>query len=79
MNRALLHVLTSFLKWNTCGGETNCTVKALGGSDRWRTVADLNVELVWRPGQWRLLQHVVLHDHLLISIYWGVCVIRVVP
>ena len=55
------------------------TEKRCLGSDRWRAVADLHVELVGRLGQWRLLQHVVLHDHLLISIDWGVCVIGVVP
>ncbi len=49
------------------------------GSDRGRAVADLHVELVRRLGQWRLLQHVVLHDYLLVSIDRGVRVVRVVP
>lgn len=49
------------------------------GSDRWRAVADLRIEFVRRFGQRRLLQHVVLHDHLLVSIDRGVCVVRVVP
>ena len=49
------------------------------GSDRWSAVADLHVEFVRRLGQRRLLQQVVLHDHLLVSVDWGVCVVRVVP
>lgn len=49
------------------------------GSDGRRAVADLHVEFVGRFGQRRLLQHVVLHDHLLVSVDRGVCVVRVVP
>lgn len=50
-----------------------------GGSDRRRAVADLRVELVRRLGQRRLLQHVVLHDGLLVGVDRGVCVVGVVP
>jgi len=49
------------------------------GSDRRSAVSDLRFELFRRLGQWRLLQHSVLHDHLLVGIDRGVCVIRVVP
>lgn len=73
-----------FLKCETCG-QKYCTVKRLGvkllgnGSDRWYAVADLHVEFVRCLVQRRFLQHVVLHDHLLVSIDWGICVIGVVP
>lgn len=53
--------------------------EACVGSDGWCAVADLHVELVRRLGQWRPLQHVVLHDRLLISIDGGVRVVRVIP
>ena len=49
------------------------------GSDGRRAVADLHVELVRRLGQRRLLQHLVLHDHLLVSVDRSVRVVRVVP
>lgn len=49
------------------------------GSDWWRAVADLHVKFVRRLGKRRLLQHFVLHDDFLVGIYWGVCVVRVVP
>lgn len=49
------------------------------GSDGWRAVANLHIEFVRCPGQRRLLQHVVLHDHLLVGVDRGVCVVRVVP
>lgn len=49
------------------------------GSDGWRAVADLHVEFVMRLRKRRLLQHLVLHDHLLVSVDRGVCVVRVVP
>lgn len=82
---ALLQVLSLFLKCETCG-KNYCTEKRLramssgnAGSDRWYAVADLHVEFVRCLEQRRLLQHVVLHDHLLVSIDWGVCVVRVVP
>lgn len=49
------------------------------GSDGRRAVADLHVELVGRLGQRRLLQHLVLHDHLLVGVDRGVRVVRVIP
>lgn len=48
-------------------------------SDGWRAVTDLNIEFFCSFDGQRLLQHVVLHDHLLVGIDRGVCVIRVVP
>lgn len=59
------------VQWKDCGGKM--------GSDWWRAVADLHVEFVRRLGKRRLLQHFVLHDDFLVGIYWGVCVVRVVP
>lgn len=59
------------------------TVKRLGvkwaWSDRRRAVADLRGEFVGRLVRLRLLQHVVLHDGLLVSVDGGVRVIGVVP
>lgn len=55
------------------------TVKRLGvRSDRWRAVADFRVEFVRHLVQLRLLQHVVLHDGLLISVDGRVGVVGVV-
>lgn len=59
------------------------TVKRLGvewaWSDRWRAVADLRVEFVGHLVWLRLLQHVVLHDGLLVSVDGCVGVVGVVP
>lgn len=64
-------------------GENDFTVKRLGAqwarSDRRRAVADLCVELVGRLVRPRLLQHVVLHDCLLVSVDGRVRVVGVVP
>lgn len=74
------------LKKGETSGHKYCTVLKFQvvvgvyvGSDRWRAVADLRVEFVRCLVLWRLLQHVVLHDHLLVSIDWRVRVVRVVP
>lgn len=48
-------------------------------SDRRRAVADLRGEFVGRLVPLRLLQHVVLHDGLLVSVDGGVRVVGVVP
>lgn len=48
-------------------------------SDRWRAVADLRVEFVGHLVRPRLLQHVVLHDGLLVSVDGRVRVVGVVP
>lgn len=48
------------------------------GSDRGCAIANLNAELFCCLGQRRLLQHLVLHDHLLVGINGAVCVIGVV-
>lgn len=48
-------------------------------SDRWRAVADLRVEFVGHLVRLRLLQHVVLHDSLLVSVDGRVRVVGVVP
>lgn len=70
-----------FLKCDSCG-EKGFTVKRLGvrwvGSDRRRAVADLRVELVGRLVRLRLLQHVVLHDRLLVRVDGRVRVVGVV-
>lgn len=50
----------------------------LCGSDRRRAVADLHVEFLRRLGLRRLLQHVMLHDHLLVGVDGRVRVIWVV-
>lgn len=79
---ALSRVFSWFLMCDACR-EKHFTVKRLGvkraWSDRWRAVADLRVEFVGHLVQLRLLQHVVLHDSLLVSVDGCVCVVGVVP
>lgn len=64
-------------------GEKDFTVKRVGAkwawSDRWRAVADLRVEFVGHLVRPRLLQHVVLHDRLLVGVDGRVRVVGVVP
>lgn len=52
--------------------------RLLCGSDGRRAVADLHVEFLRRLDLRRLLQHVVLHDHLLVGVDGRVRVVRVV-
>lgn len=49
--------------------------RILCGSDRRRAVADLHVEFLRRLGLRGLLQHVMLHDHLLVGVDGRVCVV----
>lgn len=71
-----------FLMCEACG-EKDFTVKRVGAkwawSDRGRAVADLRVEFVGHLVRPRLLQHVVLHDRLLVGVDGRVRVVGVVP
>lgn len=75
-------VFSLFLMCDGCR-EKYFPVKRLGlqwvRSDRWRAVADLRVELVGHLVWLRLLQHVVLHDGLLVGVDGRVHVVGVVP
>lgn len=62
-------------------GKVQCKGHGVKGvwSDRWCAVADLRGEFVGHLVRLRLLQHVVLHYGLLVSVDGGVCIVGVVP